>query len=112
MNFNKKKFNLVELLWQNVWDIIPRMTVESLFKSFLIHVMANETNATAQYEQWIDGANVNVFLSFLATIEKQQQIKQKLIRSNGNKKREISLICMEILREFVCIIQLIHTVSN
>lgn len=57
--------NLVELFWQNVWDVIPWVTVQSLLQTLLVHVMTNKTDATAEHEQWVDGANVDVLLSFL-----------------------------------------------
>lgn len=57
---------LVVLLWQNVRDVIPWVSVEALLQALLIHVMSNKTNAASQHEQGIDCANVDVLLSFLA----------------------------------------------
>lgn len=42
------------------------MSVEALLQALLIHVMADETDASSQDEQRVDGANVDVLLSFLA----------------------------------------------
>lgn len=41
------------------------MTVQALFETFLIHVMANKSYAAAQNEQRVDRADINVLLCFL-----------------------------------------------
>lgn len=55
----------VVLFGQNVRDVIPWVSVETLLQALLIHVVSNEANATAENEERIDCANVDVLLSFL-----------------------------------------------
>lgn len=56
---------VVVLLWHDVGDVVPWVSVESLLQALLVHVMSDESNAAAQHEQRVDGANVDVLLSFL-----------------------------------------------
>lgn len=56
---------LVKLLRQNVRNVVPRMTVQALLETLLIHVMTNKTDTSAKHEQRVDRSDVNVFLSFL-----------------------------------------------
>lgn len=46
------------------------MSVQSLLETFLIHVVANESDAAAQHEQRINGTDVDVLLGFFAVIVK------------------------------------------
>lgn len=57
---------VVVLLWHDVTDVVPWVSVESLLQALLVHVMSDESNAAAQHEQRVDGTDVDVFLSFLA----------------------------------------------
>lgn len=59
-------FKLVIQLWHNVRNIIPRMPVQPLFQSLLIHIMTNEPNRTTQHEQRIDGTYTDILLRFLS----------------------------------------------
>lgn len=58
--------SLVVLLGNDIGDVVPRMAVESLLESLLVHVMTNESYAASQHKQRVDGAHIDVFLCLLA----------------------------------------------
>lgn len=41
------------------------MTIEALLQSFLVHVVSNETNTSAEHEQAIDSADIDILLGLL-----------------------------------------------
>lgn len=47
----RKKICLIELLGKYIRNIVPWMSVETLLETFLIHVMANESDTAAQHKQ-------------------------------------------------------------
>lgn len=59
---------LVELLWQNVRNVVPWMTVQALLETLLVHVVTNEADTSSKHEQRVDRSDVNVFLSFLTIV--------------------------------------------
>lgn len=50
---------------QQVGDIIPRMPIQASAETFLIQVMGNQTNASAQHEETVQHAHVEVIFGLL-----------------------------------------------
>lgn len=57
--------DLVELLGQHVRDVVPRVTVQTLLQTLLVHVVADEADATTQHEQRVDRTDIDVLLGLL-----------------------------------------------
>lgn len=49
------------------------MSVEALLQALLIHIVADEADTAAQYEERVDGADVDVFLCFLTKRVEQKK---------------------------------------
>ena len=49
---------------QQVGDIIPRMSIQASAETFLIQVMGNETDASAQHEETVQHTHVEVIFGF------------------------------------------------
>lgn len=65
------------LMFENLRDVVPRVPVKSLLQALLIHVVTDEADTATKHEKWVDGANVDVFLGFLAANFNQISTKFK-----------------------------------
>lgn len=59
----------VELLGQHVRDVVPRVTVQALLQTLLVHVVADEADAAPQHKQRVDRSDVDVLLGLLTEKE-------------------------------------------
>lgn len=55
----------VELFGQHVRDVVPRVTVQALLQTLLVHVVADEADAAPQHKQRVDRSDVDVLLGLL-----------------------------------------------
>lgn len=47
-------------LWQQIGDVVPRMSIKTCSKTFLIQVVSDEANASAEYEKSVENTHLKI----------------------------------------------------
>ena len=66
--FNKLQYDMIilnmflpsQLLWHNIINVIPRVTIQSLIQSTLIYKVTNKSSGTAQDKNCVQDTHVDV----------------------------------------------------
>ena len=87
-------------VWQNVVDIIPRVTVQTLVQPQLVHVMAYEARGPPKDEDGVQDAHLEVPVRFLPT--KLTGLPQQVHKGDGDGSVDVqdeiaSLLCRDLL---------------
>ena len=63
-------------------DIVSRVAVERCAQPLLVKMVANETDATAKNKETVEGSNLDVLVSFLAS--ERATITEQIDEADGN----------------------------
>jgi hypothetical protein len=76
-----------------VSDVFPRMSIERLFETLLIHNMANKPNAAPNQEETIDKSKVDYFcdLRLGKNLSRVEHIKERGANTAVDIKNQIAL---------------------
>merc|ERR1719464_758096 len=90
--FNKLQYDMIilniffvslnQLVWHNIINVIPRVTIQSLIQSTLIYKVTNKSSGTAQDKYCVQDTHVDVLIRFLPT--KLTRFSQKVNKGHGD----------------------------